>query len=53
MALMTSYVFESWMMSVNVHFIPQKWMVFFIMDDFATHSFEHVGSGESFGFSTS
>ena len=29
---------------------PKSGKVFLIMDDFATHSLEHVGRGESFGF---
>ena len=52
MAWMTSNVFESWMMSLNVHFKSQKWKVLLIMDNYATHSLKHVGRGESFGFST-
>ena len=52
MAWMTSYVFESWMMSLNVHFKSQKWKVLLIMNNYATHSLKHVGRGESFGFST-
>ena len=49
---MTSNVFKSWMMSLNVHFISQKRKVFKFMDNHATHSLRHVGKGESFGFST-
>ena len=51
-AWMTSYVFESWMMSLNVHFKFQKWEVLLNMDRDATHPFKHVGRHESFGFST-
>ena len=40
---MTSDVFESWMMSLNVHFKSQKWKVLLIMDDSTTHPIEHVG----------
>ena len=47
---MKSYVFESWMMSLNVHFKSQKQMVFLIMKIYAPHSFKHVGRGELFGF---
>ena len=42
MAWMTSYVFESWMMSLNVHF--KLWT------NSKIHSLEHVSRGESFGF---
>ena len=49
---MTSNVFESWMMSLNVHFKSQKHKVLLIMDNFATHPLKHVGRGESFVFST-
>ena len=51
-ACMASYVFESWMMSLNVHLKSQMRKVLVIMDDYATHSLEHVGRGESFGSST-
>ena len=50
MAWMTSYVFESWIMSLNVHFKSQKWKVLLIMVKFVTHSPKDVGRGESFGF---
>ena len=43
MAWMTSNVFECWMMSLNV---------LLSIDNSTTHSFEHLGKGESFGFST-
>ena len=49
---MTSDVFESWMMSLNVHFKSQKWKAFLFMDNYISHSLKHVGRGESFGFST-
>lgn len=49
---MTSDVFESWMMSLNVLFKSQKWKVFFFMGNFVTRSLEHVGKSESFGFPT-
>ena len=42
-AWMTSNVFESWMMSLNVHFKSQKRKVLLIMDNYATHSLENVG----------
>ena len=45
---MTSDVFEP--TSLNVHFKPQKQKVLLIMDNSATHSLQHVGRGESFGF---
>ena len=49
---MTSNVFESWMMSLHVHFKSQKRKVLLNMDNFATHFLKHVDKGESFGFST-
>ena len=49
---MTSYVFESWMMSLSVHFKIQNWKVLLMVDNFATQSLKLVGRGESFGFST-
>ena len=49
---MKSYVYESWMMSLNVHFKSQKQKVPLVMKKYATHSLKHVGRGESFGFST-
>jgi hypothetical protein len=49
MAWMTD-VFESWMMSLNVHFKSQKRKVLLILGNDATHYLEHVGRGESFGF---
>ena len=52
MSWMTSDVFQSWMMRLNVHFKSQEWKVLLIMDNHATHSLKHVGGGESFGFST-
>jgi hypothetical protein len=48
---MTSNVFESWMMSLNVHFKPQKQKALLVIDNYATHSLEHVDKGNSFGFS--
>ena len=50
MARITLDVFESWMMSLNVHFKPQKWKVFLIMDKYPTHSLEDVGRGVSLRF---
>ena len=50
MAWITSNVFEGWMMSLNVHFKSQKRKVILIMDNYVSHSLEHVGRGESFGF---
>ena len=52
MAYITSNVFESWMMSLNVHLKSQKQKVLLIMDNCATHSLKHIGRGESFGFPT-
>ena len=52
MAWMTSYVFESWMLSLNVHFKSQKRKVLLIMNNDATHSFKHIGRGELSGFTT-
>ena len=53
MARMTSNVFESWTMSLNVHFKSQKQNVLLIMDNnYATHFLKHVGRGKSFGFPT-
>ena len=49
-AWMKSYVFESWMMSLNVHFESQKQTVFLIKEIYAPHSLKHVGRGELFGF---
>ena len=49
---MTSYVFDSYMMSINVHLKSQKGKVILIMDNLATLSLKHVDRGESFGFST-
>ena len=47
---MTSNVFESWMMSLNIHFKSQKRKVLVIMNNFATHLLrEHADGGESFG----
>ena len=40
------------MMNLNVDFKSQKRKMLFFMDNCATHSLKHVGSGESFGFST-
>ena len=40
----------STMMSLNVHIEFQKWKVFLIRDNYATHSLQHVGRGEAFGF---
>ncbi len=37
MAMMTSCVFESWTMSLNVHFKSQKQNILLIMDKYATH----------------
>ena len=45
---MTSYVFESWMMSLNVHFKSLKHKVLLGMDNSITHSLKHVGRDESF-----
>ena len=39
-------------MSLNVRFKSQEREVLFIMDNFAIHSLEYVGKGESFGFLT-
>ena len=50
MAWMTSCVFESWMMSLNVHSKSQKRKVLLSMDKFITHSLEDVDRDESFGF---
>ena len=36
------------MMSLNVHFKSQKWKVFLIVENYATHSLKHIGKGESF-----
>ena len=52
MTLMTSYVFESWMMSLNVYFKSQKQKVLLVMDNSTTHSLKHVGRCISFDFST-
>ena len=52
MAWMTPDVFKSWTMSLNVHFISQKWKVVLIVGDHATQSLDHVERGESFCFST-
>ena len=52
MIWMPSNIFESWMMSLNVHFNSQKRKMFLIMDNFATHYPNHIDKGESFGFST-
>ena len=49
---MASTVFESWMMSLDVHFKSQKWKVLLNKDNYATYFLKHVGRGESFGFST-
>ena len=49
---MTSNVFKSWMISLDVHFKSQKQKVLLIMDNFVAHSLEHIGRHESFGFST-
>ena len=49
---MTSTVFKSCMMSLNVHFKSQKRKVLVITDNYATHSLMYVGRGESFGYST-
>ena len=38
------------MMSLNVHLKSQKQKVPLIMGNYATHSLEHVGRGEPFGF---
>ena len=38
-------------MSLNVYFKSQKWKIFLIMENYATHSSQHVGRGEAFGFS--
>ena len=51
MTWMTSDVFESWMMNLNVQFKSKKQKVLFIMNNYATHSLKHVGRGESFSFS--
>ena len=50
MAWMTLDVFKSWMMSLNVRFKSQKRKVLLIMDIYVTHSLEHNGRGESYGF---
>ena len=50
MASMTSNVFESWMMILNVHFKSQKWKLLLIMDNYAIHSLEHVGRDKPFWF---
>ena len=39
-------------MSLDVHFKSQKRKALLIMDNFVTHSLQHVGRGESFGFQT-
>jgi hypothetical protein len=50
MACLTSHVFENWMMSLNVNFkyLKRKGLIF--IEKYVTHSLEHVGRGESFGF---
>ena len=50
MAWMTSYVFKSWMTSLDVHFKSQKRKLLLIVDICFIHSFEHIGRGESFVF---
>ena len=52
MALMTSNVFENWVMSLNVHFKYLKRKVLLIMNNYVTRSLTQVGKGESFGLST-
>ena len=52
MAWMTSHVFESWMMSLNVNFKSQKQKVLLIMNKYVTHPLEYVGRDESFGIPT-
>ena len=48
---MTSDVFESWMVSLNVQFKSQKSKMLLFMDKYVTRSLVHVGSrGGSFGF---
>ena len=49
-AWMTSYVFESWTMSLNVYQKPQTRKVLLIMDNYATHSLKHVGRGDHLVF---
>ena len=49
---MTSNVFDSGMVSLNVPSKSQKWKVLLVMDNSVIHSLQHVGRGESFGFST-
>ena len=45
MAWMTSNIFESWMVSLNVHLQSQKHKVFLTMDNYTTLSLKHVGRG--------
>ena len=49
---MKSYVFESRMMSLDIHFKSQKWKALSTMNNYATHSLKHVDRGESSGFPT-
>ena len=42
---MTSNVFESWMMSLNIHFKSQKRKVLVIMNNFATHLLREHADG--------
>ena len=49
MARMTSYVFESWMMSLDVNSKSQKQKVLLIMDKYVTHFLEQVRKDESIG----
>ena len=49
MARMTSYVFESWMMSLDVNSKSQKQKVLLIMDKYVTHFLEQVRRDESIG----
>ena len=51
-ALMTPYVFENWMMSLNVHFKYQKWKTLLIMSYYVNRSLTQVDRSESFGLST-
>ena len=48
---MTLDVFESWMMSLTVHFKSLKRKVHLIMNNYVKHSLKHVGWGDSCGFS--
>ena len=48
--LQISMQITSTMMSLNVHIEFQKWKVFLVRDNYATHSLQHVGRGEAFGF---